>query len=701
MSGAVSRVGNSRIIRKCLLLLAAVGMLTACDTARQRALRELAAAGVEPSGQALVAAALRQDAHTVGLLVATGVHPEQCDRLGRTPLRIAVENLDLASAEHLIAAKAAVNAVTVDETSVLGAAVARGETELVEILLAHGAAADGRMADGEVILPWAIREGRLAFVRMMMRAGADPHLKDRAGNPLLQVAMACGRREIATALIELGADPGALNAAGETTVHLALRRGWDDLIPPLVAAGADPNAPDGAGATPLDQAIAAGDATLLALLVKCGADPNAPDAHGVASLGKVIGKRDPVLLAALLQCGADPEAKGQAGEGPFQAAIQARWPEGMAMLARAGADLERPAADGRTPLESAYETDAAWLLETLLRLRARPTGYDRLGRLLVERAAAAGRGAVVKQLLDYGSPAGAALYQACVRNDRRMAELLLACGAAPTAGPGPQLDTPLGAAIRAGADELAAAIAAQGGGANCRLPEGQSALHLAIAKGCHRTVKCLLEAGANPNEPLYYPVSPAFIEQVRPGPMRWSLKLDRNHTPLMLAADAGVPQTAVHLLAAGAKKSVWTRVNRSWPLNFAAQREDVKMMRVMLGQDPEREERRLVISLSEQRVQMFDAVGAEIFNAKVSTGRKGNATRTGDFVITDKNRTWTSTIYHASMPYFQRLSCGDFGLHQGNVPGYPASHGCIRVPAGKASQLFAMTRVGDRVQIVP
>jgi hypothetical protein len=210
-----------------------------------------------------------------------------------------------------------------------------------------------------------------------------------------------------------------------------------------------------------------------------------------------------------------------------------------------------------------------------------------------------------------------------------------------------------------------------------------------------------LEAGANPNESLSYPVSPAFIEQVRPGPMRWSLKLDRNHTPLMLAADAGVPQTAVHLLAAGAKKSVWTLVNRSWPLNFAAQREDVKMMRVMLGQDPEREERRLVISLSEQRVRMFDAVGAEIFNAKVSTGRKGNATRTGDFVITDKNRTWTSTIYHASMPYFQRLSCGDFGLHQGNVPGYPASHGCIRVPAGKASQLFAMTRVGDRVQIVP
>ena len=53
------------------------------------------------------------------------------------------------------------------------------------------------------------------------------------------------------------------------------------------------------------------------------------------------------------------------------------------------------------------------------------------------------------------------------------------------------------------------------------------------------------------------------------------------------------------------------------------------------------------------------------------------------------------------MPYFQRLSCSDFGLHQGNVPGYPASHGCIRVPEGNAAKLFAMTEAGDRVRILP
>jgi ankyrin repeat protein/lipoprotein-anchoring transpeptidase ErfK/SrfK len=690
----VTRVGKLKVSRRWLVLVTVAGFTTACDGPRRQALRELAAAGVEPSGHALVAAALAQDARTVSLLLDAGVHTEQRDPRGRTPLRIAVDNRDLPSTARLIAAKAGVNTPAADQASPLGAAVAQGESGMVGLLLANGAQPDGRMPDGEKVLPWAIREGRLAFVRMMMQAGADPHLRDCHGNPLLHVAMESGRREIALALIDLGADPGAVNAAGETTVQLALRRGWSDVIPPLVAAGGDPNAPGPGGLTPLDQALAAGDGSLVAQLLQAGADPNAPDAAGLTPLARA-------LLAVLLQHRADPSGEHGSGPAPFHRALQSRWAEGMRLLAQAGADVNQPGADGRTPLELAVAADDLGMLGELLRLGAWPAVHDRGGRLLVERAAAAGRGAVVKLLLDYGSPAGAALYQACRRRDPAMAELLLACGAAPTAGPGPLLDTPLAAAIRAGADDLAAVLASQGWGTNCRLPEGQTALHLAIAKGCHRTVKCLLEAGADPNLPVVHPVSPEFIQHVRPGLMRWSLTMDRNVTPLMLAADAGVPQTAIHLLQAGGRKNVWTRVNHYWPINFAARRDDVKMMRAMLGQDPEREDRRLVISLSEQRLRMYDATGTEVFTSKVSTGRKGYATRTGDFVITDKNRTWTSTIYHASMPYFQRLSCSDFGLHQGSVPGYPASHGCIRVPAGKASQLFAMTQVGDRVQIVP
>lgn len=337
----------------------------------------------------------------------------------------------------------------------------------------------------------------------------------------------------------------------------------------------------------------------------------------------------------------------------------------------------------------------------LLSLWANPTSENSRGLLPVEAAAAAGRGSLAKTLLDYGNPAGDALYHACARGDFNMAKLLLACGVSANTCRVPIVDSPLGATLRARNDAFAVTLIAHGAATRTRLAEGQHPLHLAIASGCHRTVKRLLESGADPNTPFFYPVSPAFIREVRSGVMQWELKKDRNLTPLMLAADSGVPQSAVHLLAAGAKKGVWARSTRFSPMDFAALRDDVKMMRVMLGRDPDREERRIVISLSEQRARMFDETGKEIFNTKVSTGRKGFATRTGDFVITDKYRTWTSTIYHASMPYFQRLSCRDVGIHQGYVPGYPASHGCIRVPPDKAALLFATTQIGDRVQIQP
>lgn len=136
-------------------------------------------------------------------------------------------------------------------------------------------------------------------------------------------------------------------------------------------------------------------------------------------------------------------------------------------------------------------------------------------------------------------------------------------------------------------------------------------------------------------------------------------------------------------------------------MNFATDHSDIKMMRLLLGRDPLREDRQIIISLSEQRARLLDSAGNEVFVTKISTGRKGHSTPTGEFVITDKYREWTSTIYHASMPYFQRLSCAAFGMHQGVLPGYPASHGCIRLPAENAAKLYALTQTGDRVRILP
>lgn len=648
--------------------LLAATWLVSCDTTQHRALKELATSGVEPSGRSLVRAVLAGEQDRAALLLEAGVYTEQRDARGRTPLAIAVENRDFPAALMLLNAHANVNAVVANHACILGMAVERNAAEMVAILLAAGATADGLMPDGEKILPWAIRQGRPELVRTLMKVNADPHLKDRRGNPLLHVAMESGRRDLMDSLIQLGADPGATNAAGETTIHLALRQGWIDAVPQLASAGADPNAPGPDGRTLLEQAVAAGHSQRVALFLSIGADPNRRQ-HSTAMttpLQEVFASPSPVLFEVFLNHGAKP---AQGGWDPWLwQAFRKRDHEKATLLLAHGA-------------------------------RATETGPD--GLLLLEAAALAGENGFVKRLLDYACPAGCALYFASSSGDYDMVSLLLAGGVSPRFTRIPTRDTALTAAIRNRHDRVAELLLQHGADAALSLPEGQSAFHLAVAAGCHRTVKHLLTSGVDPNTPFVLPVSTAFLRQVRPGVMRWALKIDRNVTPLMVAADSGNILTTQGLIDAGANTNVRTRVSELWPINFASRQGDVKMMRLFLGQDPFREERQLEIRLSEQRARLFDAQGQEIFTTKVSTGRRGFATPTGEFVITNKHRDWTSTLYHASMPYFQRLSCGDFGLHQGNVPGYPASHGCIRVPAANAAKLFSITRTGDRVRIVP
>ena len=121
-------------------------------------------------------------------------------------------------------------------------------------------------------------------------------------------------------------------------------------------------------------------------------------------------------------------------------------------------------------------------------------------------------------------------------------------------------------------------------------------------------------------------------------------------------------------------------------------------MQLLLGRGPSPSELRVEISLAKQRASVIKG-GASVFQTAISTGRKGFATPAGEYVVTDKKRSHKSTIYHVNMPFFMRLNCLDFGLHQGVVPNYPASHGCIRVPAEAAQKLFAELPVGTLVTI--
>jgi hypothetical protein len=107
-----------------------------------------------------------------------------------------------------------------------------------------------------------------------------------------------------------------------------------------------------------------------------------------------------------------------------------------------------------------------------------------------------------------------------------------------------------------------------------------------------------------------------------------------------------------------------------------------------------------IVALSEQHVTIYDAEG-KLLRAPVSTGQTGYETPAGIYSILEKNREHYSNLYDdASMPFMQRITWSGIALHAGQLPGYPASHGCIRLPMAFAERLFGITKLGLRVVIV-
>lgn len=108
---------------------------------------------------------------------------------------------------------------------------------------------------------------------------------------------------------------------------------------------------------------------------------------------------------------------------------------------------------------------------------------------------------------------------------------------------------------------------------------------------------------------------------------------------------------------------------------------------------------RIVVSLPLQKAYVFED-GRLLWAAPVSTGKRGHATPVGNFPILQKKVHHRSSKYdNAPMPYMQRLTWYGIALHAGRVPGYPASHGCIRLPRSYAKKLYDLTDHGTIVTI--
>jgi lipoprotein-anchoring transpeptidase ErfK/SrfK len=109
----------------------------------------------------------------------------------------------------------------------------------------------------------------------------------------------------------------------------------------------------------------------------------------------------------------------------------------------------------------------------------------------------------------------------------------------------------------------------------------------------------------------------------------------------------------------------------------------------------------IAISINKQNVKVYDANGL-FASAPVSTGMAGHATPMGAFSVIQKQKMHHSNIYSgAPMPFMQRITWSGVAMHAGVLPGYRASHGCIRMPTAFAIKMYGWTKMGARVIVTP
>jgi len=158
-----------------------------------------------------------------------------------------------------------------------------------------------------------------------------------------------------------------------------------------------------------------------------------------------------------------------------------------------------------------------------------------------------------------------------------------------------------------------------------------------------------------------------------------------------LAALLSSPAFAAPLLAQGAKapSSYEARVLALKPGEF-----------IWDGDIAPRGPMLVMVNLTSQRAWVYRN-GVRIGASTISSGKAGKRTPTGIFQILQKNKDHRSNLYNdAPMPYMQRLTWDGIALHAGHLPGYPASHGCIRLPLLFARALFEASPMGMTVVVM-
>lgn len=579
------------------------------------------------------------------------------------------------------------------EGAALVEAMAAGDRQTGVLLLAAGCSPDERDGDGRTALMISLGANDPAMAVALIEAGSDLQARDDNGESVLAYAIRAGEVSIVKNLLDRGV------AADAELATMALESGRTASAWLMSEAGILPEGHGMDGTPAVFHAVRRGRSWLLGEILANGTDIEVSNGDGESLVHAAARHGDRTHARILWAHGARADWKDREDRTALHVAAGSGNAEFAAELIARGAPVGWLDAKGWAPIHLAARHGSLGCMETLLEAGAVATVEGPAGRTPFDIAVSHRHFPVAQLLRDRGCEPGAHLHAAVIAGDDELFDFLMRNGADPNLSQG---ETPLIAAVRAGGERFVRGLLEAGAEVDATGPAGQKPFHLAMAMGDHAIVRSLLAHGADVNEPFSDGANEEFLERVAAGGyIKWHLAKDRGVTPLMMAADRGDLALAGILMEHGARTDVCTGRYKYWPIVFASRNNDVRMMKLLLKRDPHRDERWIKVDLSEQMAWVYDESGQTLFSTSLSSGKEGYRTKTGEFVITNRNRHHVSNIYKgAIMPYFQRLSCGDFGFHQGVVPGYPASHGCLRVPAGKAYGLWDCTQVGDKVVIV-
>ncbi len=413
------------------------------------------------------------------------------------------------------------------------------------------------------------------------------------------------------------------------------------LIDLFLAAGVDVNAADDSGCTSLFAAAISQQWELAGELLKLGADAKLADDDGRTPLMAAAIRGNEAFAKTLLERGADPSAADDDGHTALHFAVIAKQPALVALLLPFVQTFADPCCKERGLFAHAVATRDWKIIEPIL--QKMPAN------------------------LLWNSDSRALLTDAIRGRDVAHVRLLL----------GKHLNAPT--------------------------PEGrrQPLLAYALIDDNRTAFQLLLDAGADPNTPLNTPAEKEFRDLIPKSTVREYLGSEPGMNLLMLAAGLGRSEYVKLLLERGATRGASTTSKyKLVPLYFAAWAECAEAQQLLLDGAPTPDVARIEISLGSQRA-IFMKNNVPVLSTDISTGRSGFGTPEGRFVVTDKHQDHRSTIYKVPMPFFMRLSCREFGLHEGNTGSTFASHGCIRVPAEAARRLYREVPIGTLVTIGP